>query len=108
VLSYSFSEEAKSDLDAHYIFLAERNQDAARRLLESIIAATEQACMFPNAAPQVVGNEPGAVPGTRKLIETHYRCVIYYRVTRGVLVVLCIFHPGQRRWRRIPVREGAP
>jgi plasmid stabilization system protein ParE len=97
VLSYSFSEEAKADLDAHYIFLAERNQDAAQQVLESIIAAIEQACLFPNAAPQVVRNEPGAVPGTRKLIETRYHYVIYYRVTGGMLVVLRIFHPAQRR-----------
>ncbi len=97
MLSYSFSEEAKADLDRHYIFLEERSQEAAQRLLESIIAAIEQACMFPNAAPQVISNEPGAVPGTRKLIETHYRYVIYYRVTGSVLVVLRIFHPAQRR-----------
>jgi toxin ParE1/3/4 len=97
MLSSSFSEEAKADLDDHYIFLAERNQDVAQRLVESIIAAIEQACMFPSATPQVVSNEPGAVPGTRKLIETQYRYVIYYRVTRGVLVVLRIFHPAQRR-----------
>ncbi len=98
VLPFALSDEAKADLDNHYLYLAQRNQHAAQRLLHSLFAAIEQACTFPDAAPQVVSaNEPGAVPGTRKLIETEYRYVIYYRVADGVLVVLHIFHPAQRR-----------
>lgn len=98
MLPYAFSEEARADLDAHYAYLAERSPRAAQRLLESIFAAIEQACTFPDAAPQVISaNEPGAVPGTRKLIETEYRYVIYYRVSEGVLLVLRVFHPAQQR-----------
>jgi len=98
VLPYALTDEAKDDLDRHYTYLAERNPKAAQRLLESILAAIEQACLFPEAAPQVAGaDEPGNVPGTRKLIETEYRYVMYYRVMDGVLVILRVFHPAQRR-----------
>ena len=98
MLPYAFSDEAKADLDAHYIYLAERNPGAAQRLLHSIFAAIERACMFPEAAPQVTSvDQSGGVPGTRKLIETEYRYVIYYRVADGVLLVLRVFHPAQRR-----------
>jgi len=98
VLPYALTDEAKDDLDRHYTYLAERNPKAAQRLLESILAAIEQACLFPEAAPQVAGaDEPGDAPGTRKLIETEYRYVMYYRVMDGVLVILRVFHPAQRR-----------
>jgi len=98
VLPYALTDEAKDDLDRHYTYLAERNPKAAQRLLEPILAAIEQACLFPEAAPQVAGaDEPGNVPGTRKLIETEYRYVMYYRVMDGVLVILRVFHPAQRR-----------
>ncbi len=98
MLPYALTDEAKDDLDRHYTYLAERNPKAAQRLLESILAAIEQACLFPEAAPQVAGaDEPGNVPGTRKLIETEYRYVMYYRVMDGVLVILRVFHPAQRR-----------
>lgn len=95
----ALSGEAKADLDRHYTYLAERNSGAAQRLLQSIFAAIEQACIFSDAAPLVVSAaEPGDVPGTRKLIEAEYRYVISYRVAEGVLVVLRVFHPAQRRW----------
>ncbi len=98
MLPYALTDEAKDDLDRHYTYLAERNPKAAQRLLESILAAIEQACLFPEAAPQVAGaDEPGNAPGTRKLIETEYRYVMYYRVMDGVLVILRVFHPAQRR-----------
>ncbi len=98
MLPYALTDEAKDDLDRHYTYLAERNPKAAQRLLESILAAIEQACLFPEAAPQVAGaDEPGDAPGTRKLIETEYRYVMYYRVMDGVLVILRVFHPAQRR-----------
>jgi len=98
VLPYALTDEAKADLDRHYTYLAERNPKAAQRLLESILAAIERACVFPEAAPQVAGaDEPGNVPGTRKLIETEYRYVMYYRVMDGVLVIMRVFHPAQNR-----------
>jgi len=37
------------------------------------------------------------VPGTRKLIETDYRYVIYYRVIGTTLIVLRVFHGSQQR-----------
>ncbi len=98
MLPYAFGDEGKADLDQHYTYLSERSPAAARRLLASIVAAIEQACMFPDAAPRLIGvDEPGDVSGTRKLIEAAYRYVIYYRVVDGVLVVLRIYHPSQQR-----------
>jgi plasmid stabilization system protein ParE len=98
VLPYAFSDEAQADLESHYLYLAQRNPGAAQRLVQSIFASIEQACTFPEAAPRVVGiSESSAVPGTRKLIEGEYRYIIYYRVTDGVLTILRIYHPSQRR-----------
>lgn len=98
MLTYGLSDEAQADIESHYLYLAQRNPEAAQHLLESIVATLEQTCRFPEAAPRVIGtSEPSSVPGTRKLIEGEYRYVIYYRVTRDVLTVLRIFHPTQRR-----------
>lgn len=78
--------------------MAERNPRAAQRLLESIFAALERVCIFPEAAPLVLSaDEPDNTSGVRKLIETKYRYVIYYRVMDGGLLVLRIFHPSQKR-----------
>jgi toxin ParE1/3/4 len=92
---YAFSDDAEADLDAIDTYLAERNPDAAVRVLASILAAIERACLFPDAAPLV--DQPGEILGTRKLIETAYHYVIYYRVVDHTLLVLRIFHGAQRR-----------
>ncbi len=95
MLRYSFSRAAAGDLDGIDEYLSERNPDAAARVLASIVATIRRACAFPEAAPQI--DEPGAVPGTRKLIETDYRYVIYYRVIGTTLIVLRVFHGSQQR-----------
>ncbi len=95
MLRYSFSRAAARDLDSIDEYLSERNPDAAVRVLASIVATIRRACAFPEAAPEI--DEPGAVPGTRKLIETDYRYVIYYRVLGTILIVLRVFHGSQQR-----------
>jgi len=95
VLRYIFSDDAVSDLESISDYLTARNPDAAVRVLSSIIAAIKRACIFPEAAPEI--DEPGAVPGTRKLIEADYRYVIYYRVVDRTLLVVRVFHGSQRR-----------
>ena len=95
MLRYAFSDDATSDLTAIDIYLTERNPDAAIRVLASIIAAIERACLFPEAAPQL--DQPGDILGTRKLIETPYHYVIYYRVVDHTLLILRIFHGAQQR-----------
>lgn len=95
MLRYIFSDDAVSDLESISDYLTARNPDAAVRVLSSIIAAIKRACLFPEAAPAV--DEPSAVPGTRKLIEVDYRYVIYYRVVDRTLLVVRVFHGGQRR-----------
>jgi len=95
MLRYVFSDEAVADLEGISDYLSERNAEAAARVLSHIIAAIKRACIFPEAAPEV--DEPGAIPGTRKLVETQYRYVVYYRVTGRTLVVIRVFHGSQRR-----------
>ena len=95
MLRYSFSADAAADLETIDSFLAARNQDASARVLASIIAAIERACLFPEAAPEV--DQPGEVLGTRKIIEAPYRYVIYYRIVDRTLLVLRVFHGAQRR-----------
>ena len=95
MLRYIFSDDAVSDLESISDYLSARNPDAAVRVISSIIAAIKRACIFPQAAPEI--DEPAAVPGTRKLIETDYRYVIYYRVVDRTLLVVRVFHGSQRR-----------
>lgn len=95
MLRYVFSDAAVADLESISDYLMERNPDAAVRVVSSIIAAIKRACIFPEAAPAL--DEPGAVPGTRKLIEGDYRYVIYYRVVERTLLVVRVFHGSQRR-----------
>lgn len=95
MLRFIFSEAAVADLESISDYLMERNPDAAVRVVSSIIAAIKRACIFPDAAPEV--DEPGAIPGTRKLIEADYHYVIYYRVVDRALLVVRVFHGSQRR-----------
>ena len=95
MLRYIFSDDAVADLEAIAAYLEARNPDASTRVLASIIAAIERACLFPEAAPEA--DQPGEVLGTRKLIEATYRYVIYYRVIDRALLVLRVFHGAQRR-----------
>jgi addiction module RelE/StbE family toxin len=95
VLRYRFSTDSLADLESISDYLRERNPEAADRVVSSIIAAIKRACIYPDSAPGV--DEPGAVPGTRKLIETPYRYVISYRVVQRTLIVVRIFHGSQRR-----------
>lgn len=95
MLRYSFTDDAVVDLDGISDYLSSRNPDAAVRVLASIVAVIERACQFPEAAPEL--DDPGAVPGTRKLVEATYRYVIYYRVEGTLLIVLRVFHGSQRR-----------
>ena len=95
MLRYIFSDAAVADLESISDYLMERNPDAAVRVVSSILAAIKRACIFPEAAPAL--DEPGAVPGTRKLIEGDYRYVIYYRVVDRTLLVVRVFHGSQRR-----------
>ena len=90
MLRYIFSNDAVADLESISDYLTERNPDASRRVVSSILAAIKRACIFPEAAPEV--DEPGAVPGTRKLVEVTYRYVIYYRVIDRTLLVVRVFH----------------
>jgi plasmid stabilization system protein ParE len=95
VLRYAFSDDAVADLDRIDNYLTERNPDAAVRVLSSIIDAIERGCLFPDAAPHV--DQPGSVPGTRKLVETPFHYFIYYRIVDHTLLVLRIFHGAQQR-----------
>lgn len=95
MLRYVFSDDAVADLESISDYLIERNPDASRRVVSSILAAIKRVCIFPEAAPEV--DEPGAVPGTRKLVEATYRYVIYYRVIDRTLLVVRVFHGSQRR-----------
>ena len=95
MLHYRFSTDAIADLEAISDYLRERSPDAAARVVSSIIAAIKRACIFPASGPEI--DEPGSVPGTRKLIEAKYRYVICYRVVQRTLIVVRVFHGSQRR-----------
>lgn len=90
-MPYAFTADAARDLDAIWEYLAERNQAAAQRVLESIYAAAERAAFFPNAG------RPGKDVRTREIVLTGYPYIMPYRVEGDTLIILRVFHMAQGR-----------
>ena len=65
---------AQQDLRAVYAYYAERNPDAADRVVGAILRAANALERFP------LMGRPGVVPGTRERIVTRYPYRIVYRV----------------------------
>lgn len=67
---------------------SEQNAAAvARRILDAVVLLESQ--------PEI--GRPGRVPGTRELVVPDTPYLIPYRVRRGRLELIAVFH-GRRRW----------
>jgi len=86
---------ALRNLDEEISYIASDDPSAARlvmrRIMRSVFLLSTQPSM----------GRPGRVPGTRELVVPNTRYLIPYRVRRGAIEILRVFHTSRRppkRW----------
>ena len=84
------SPAARDDIHAAYTYYAERNPDAAGRVVRSISDAINGLAQFP-----LIGRA-GVVPGTRERILTRYPYKIIYEINGNTVEVDRVLHTAQR------------
>jgi len=87
-----WSPEAIQDLIALRAYIAADDPAAARRVVVRIVHDVEQ--LLPDN-PQM--GRPGRVPGTRELVIPKTPYLVPYRLQRGTVQILRVYH-GARRW----------
>lgn len=87
-----WSPEAIDDLISLRAYIAENNAAAAQRVALNIIRGIEE-LLVDN--PQM--GRPGRVSGTRELVVPRTPYIVPYRVERGTLQIIRVYH-GARRW----------
>jgi len=87
-----WSPEAIQDLIALRAYIAADDPAAARRVVLRIVHDVEQ--LLPDN-PQM--GRPGRVPGTRELVIPKTPYLVPYRLQRGTVQILRVYH-GARRW----------
>jgi toxin ParE1/3/4 len=87
-----WSPEAIQDLIALRAYIAEESPAGARRIVLRILHDVE-GLLADN--PEI--GRPGRVPGTRELVIPRTPYIVPYRVRRGTIQILRVFH-GARRW----------
>jgi toxin ParE1/3/4 len=87
--------KALRNLDEEATYIEADDPNAARLVVRRIFEAVEQLAEHPDAG------RPGRVPGTRELVVRHTRYIVPYRVRRGAVEILRVFHTSRRppkRW----------
>ena len=87
-----WSPEAIQDLVSLRAYIAEDDAAAARRVVLRIVHDIEQ--LLPDN-PQI--GRPGRVPGTRELVIRKTPYLVPYRLQRGAIQILRVYHDA-RRW----------
>lgn len=89
-MTVRFMPAARTDLIKIRAYIDRFNSAAASRLAVELVAACDRLELFPERG------RPGSVPGTREL-TTVWPYVIVYRVRRGDVEVLHVWHGRQDR-----------
>ena len=89
-------DDALSDLERIQDFLLERNPTAAMTLIAELRQAAEQLSTLPHRG------RPGRWTGTRELIVHGTPYILPYRVRKGVVEILRVFH-GAQDWPTPPI-----
>ena len=87
-----WSPEAIEDPISLRAYIAEESPAGARRIVLRILADVES--LLPDN-PHM--GRPGRVPGTRELVIPQTPYIVPYRVQRGAIQILRVYHGG-RRW----------
>jgi toxin ParE1/3/4 len=82
---------ALDDLDAIYEYVSTDDPEAAARVFQRILLAVRSLGETPNQG------RPGRWPGTRELVIPRTPYIAPYRVQKGTIQILRVFH-GARRW----------
>ena len=72
-------------------YIAREKPTAADRVGVALLAAVERLAAMPNLG------RPGRVPGTRELVVPDTPYVLPYRLLRGQLEIIAVFH-GRLKW----------
>jgi toxin ParE1/3/4 len=91
-MSVRWSPQAIGDLASIREFIERDDPGAARGVVLQVIAYVSK--MLP-AHPQA--GRPGRVPGTRELVVPRSAYIVPYRVRRGDVEILRVYHAA-RRW----------
>ena len=91
LLEVRWLKRALANLDAEAEYITRDNPAAARR----VVAAIERSVLYLARYPSVGGS--GRVEGTRELVVPGTPYVIPYRVRKGKVEVLRVFHAA-RKW----------
>ncbi len=83
--------KALTSLDEAAEYIAKDNPEAARLLVAEVFRQTDLLAGYSEMG------RPGRVLGTRELIMSDYPYIIPYRVRRGAVEILRVFHSA-RRW----------
>lgn len=87
-----WSQRAIDDLDAIQTYIAGDSPAAARKIVLHIIESVETMI---GENPGI--GRPGRVPGTRELVVPRTAYIVPYRVLRGAIEVVRVYH-GARCW----------
>jgi addiction module RelE/StbE family toxin len=90
-MKISWSRRAAEHLAAIRKYIEEDNPEAAQRVALRIIECLRQ------LAGQPMMGRPGRVRGTRELVISGTPYVAPYRVKRGALEIIAVFH-GRQKW----------
>ena len=85
---------ALRNMDDEAAYIAADDPAAARSVVRRVLQAVDQLAEQPSLG------RPGRVPGTRELVVAGTRYLVPYRVRRGTIEILRVFHTS----RRLPVR----
>ena len=85
------SPAAREDIRDIYAYYAERNPDAAGRVVKAVLDAIYGLARFP-----LIGRQ-GAKPGTRERILTRYLYKVVYEVHGEVIEIDRVLHVARQR-----------
>lgn len=92
-MKIEWTKSALANLQAIAEYLAQEDEQAARRMTDRIREAVSLLGRHPGLG------RPGRVPGTRELVVTRTPYIVPYRVRNEVVEVLRVFHSA-RKWPR--------
>lgn len=88
-----WSARARQHLREITAYIAQDNPDAADRMAERILAATERLSAHPHLG------RPGRIDGTRELVVGGTPYIVPYRVRGDRVNIIAVLH-GKRQWPR--------
>ena len=86
---------ALADLDSEAEYIAQESVKSAHKVVSRIYRSVENLKKYP-----LIGRE-GRVPGTREIIVPGFSYIIPYRLRKGHIEVLRVFHTS-RKWPEKP------